>query len=105
MITIKRLTIKKNKKEDESKSFIDIICGCRTVGMYHTIDSGSIGSNRAEFEGDVRKRLEKSLREEGFVVEEFTAQITPPESLRKAIDAKNEAVQNQSNKVRQSGTC
>lgn len=57
-----------------------------------TIDSGSIGSNRAEFEGDVRKRLEKSLREEGFVVEEFIAQITPPESLRKAIDAKNEAV-------------
>ena len=31
---------------------------------------------------------------EGFIVEEFTAQITPPQSLRNAIDAKNEAIQN-----------
>ncbi|MCQ2186700.1 MAG: hypothetical protein MJY92_08300, partial [Bacteroidales bacterium] len=32
--------------------------------------------------------------EEGFVVSEFTTQIMPPQSLRDAIDAKNQAVQN-----------
>jgi regulator of protease activity HflC (stomatin/prohibitin superfamily) len=51
-------------------------------------------SNRAEFEREVRQRLDKGLQSEGFIVEEFTAQITPPVSLRAAIDAKNEAVQN-----------
>jgi regulator of protease activity HflC (stomatin/prohibitin superfamily) len=51
-------------------------------------------SNRGEFESEVRKRLESTLISEGFIVEEFTAQITPPQSLRNAIDAKNEAIQN-----------
>ena len=43
---------------------------------------------------EVREKLEKSLSSEGFVVEEFTSQITPPTSLAEAINAKNEAVQN-----------
>ena len=50
-------------------------------------------SNRAEFESDVRQRLEKSLMNEGFIVEEFTSAITPPESLAKTINEKNAAVQ------------
>lgn len=50
-------------------------------------------SNRAEFESDVRHRLEKSLRNEGFIVEEFTSAITPPESLARMINEKNAAVQ------------
>jgi regulator of protease activity HflC (stomatin/prohibitin superfamily) len=40
------------------------------------------------------KELILSLIKERFNVEEFTAQITPPPSLRSAIDAKNEAIQN-----------
>lgn len=48
-------------------------------------------SNRAEFEADVRVMLDKSLGDEGFYVKEFTSQIDPPESLRRMIDAKNEA--------------
>ncbi|GMO69390.1 MAG: SPFH domain-containing protein [Endomicrobiia bacterium] len=64
----------------------------RTCGNLYTSDY--LMSNRAEFEGEVRKRLEKSLINEGFIVEEFTAQITPPATLRAAIDSKNEAVQN-----------
>jgi regulator of protease activity HflC (stomatin/prohibitin superfamily) len=64
----------------------------RTCGNKYTSDY--LMSNRAEFEGEVRKRLDESLKNEGFLVEEFTAQITPPQSLRNAIDAKNEAVQN-----------
>lgn len=50
-------------------------------------------SNRANFERDVRARLEKSLIAEGFVVEEFTSKITPPASLTSMIDAKNAAIQ------------
>lgn len=63
----------------------------RTCGNAYTSDS--LMSNRARFEADVRTRLEKSLREEGFIVEEFTSAITPPKSLSEMIDAKNKAVQ------------
>ena len=49
--------------------------------------------SRAKFEGEVRSMLDKSLNEEGFIVNEFTSQITPPESLRKTIDEKNAAIQ------------
>ena len=37
--------------------------------------------------------LEKSLGDEGFKVSEFTSQITPPQSLSAAIEAKNQAIQ------------
>jgi regulator of protease activity HflC (stomatin/prohibitin superfamily) len=50
-------------------------------------------SNRGQFEADVRSRLERSLAQEGFIVEEFTSAITPPKSLTEMIDAKNRAVQ------------
>ena len=55
--------------------------------------SDSLMSNRAQFEADVRSRLERSLQEEGFIVDEFTSAITPPASLASMIDAKNQAVQ------------
>lgn len=55
--------------------------------------SDELMANRAKFENEVRIMLEKTLTEEGFTVTEFTSQITPPESLRKMIDAKNAAVQ------------
>ncbi len=55
--------------------------------------SDSLMSNRANFERDVRARLESSLMDEGFIVEEFTSQITPPESLAQMINEKNAAVQ------------
>lgn len=63
----------------------------RTCANRYTSDS--LMSNRANFESDVRSRLEKSLMEEGFLVEEFTSQITPPESLAQMINEKNAAVQ------------
>lgn len=63
----------------------------RTCANRYTSDS--LMSNRANFESDVRARLEKSLAEEGFIVEEFTSQITPPKSLTEMIDAKNRAIQ------------
>lgn len=55
--------------------------------------SDSLMSHRAQFESDVRGRLEKSLMNEGFIVDEFTSAITPPASLAEMIDNKNRAVQ------------
>lgn len=63
----------------------------RTCANQYTSDS--LMSNRANFENDVRVRLNKSLKDEGFIVEEFTSQITPPSSLAEMIDSKNRAVQ------------
>ena len=63
----------------------------RTCANQYTSDS--LMSSRANFESDVRTRLEKSLMAEGFMVEEFTSKITPPKSLLAMIDAKNTAIQ------------
>lgn len=63
----------------------------RTCANQYTSDS--LMSNRASFESDVRRRLESSLMAEGFIVEEFTSQITPPQSLAQMINEKNAAVQ------------
>lgn len=63
----------------------------RTCANKYTSDS--LMSSRANFESDVRHRLENSLQAEGFIVEEFTSQITPPESLAQMINEKNAAVQ------------
>lgn len=63
----------------------------RTCANKYTSDS--LMSHRAEFENDVRMRLDKSLRAEGFSVEEFTSDIIPPKSLADMIDSKNQAIQ------------
>ena len=63
----------------------------RTCANRYTSDS--LMSSRANFESDVRHRLESSLQKEGFIVEEFTSQITPPQSLAQMINEKNAAVQ------------
>ena len=55
--------------------------------------SDELMANRAKFEGEVRSMLEKSLEDEGFKVNEFTSQITPPPSRSAAIEAKNQAIQ------------
>lgn len=63
----------------------------RIVANRYTSDS--IMGNRAIFEGEVRVMLDTALSNEGFIVTEFTSQITPPASLRQMIDAKNAAIQ------------
>lgn len=55
--------------------------------------SDELMANRAKFEAEVRAMLERSLENEGFKVNEFTSQITPPASLSAAIEAKNQAIQ------------
>ena len=55
--------------------------------------SDSLMASRAKFEDEVRMMLDKTLGNEGFIVTEFTSEITPPQSLTEMIDAKNRAVQ------------
>lgn len=53
---------------------------------------GLIG-NREVFEIEVRKLLESQLLKEGFVINQFTSNLVYPDSFKKAINAKNNAVQ------------
>lgn len=55
--------------------------------------SDELMASRAQFEAEVRAMLDETLGLEGFIVTEFTSQITPPASLSEAIEAKNQAIQ------------
>lgn len=50
-------------------------------------------SSRQEFDAKVMKTLENQLLHEGFVVAQFTSNLVYPETFKKAIEAKNNAVQ------------
>lgn len=50
-------------------------------------------SNRTKFENEVQKYLITELQKEGFVVEQITSGVKPPETIIQAINAKNKAVQ------------
>lgn len=66
--------------------------------------SDSLMSNRSLFEQMVQQELSDNLNKEGFTFQQITSAITPPESLRAAIDAKNRAIQDAlqaENKVKQ----
>jgi regulator of protease activity HflC (stomatin/prohibitin superfamily) len=53
---------------------------------------GLIG-NREIFEIEVRRLLESQLLKEGFIINQFTSNLVYPNSFKKAINAKNNAVQ------------
>ena len=63
----------------------------RITANYYTSDE--LMASRAKFEAEVRAMLDESLGNEGIIVTEFTSQITPPQSLSAAIEAKNQAIQ------------
>jgi len=50
-------------------------------------------SNRAVFEVEVRRLLDVTLLKEGFVINQFTSNLVYPETFKKSIEAKNNAVQ------------
>lgn len=61
-------------------------------------------SNRQLFETKVRATLDASLLPEGFVINQLTSNLVYPETFKKAIEAKNNAVQGAlmaENKVKQ----
>jgi regulator of protease activity HflC (stomatin/prohibitin superfamily) len=50
-------------------------------------------SNRAVFEVEVRRLLDAQLLKEGFLINQFTSNLIYPETFKKSIEAKNNAVQ------------
>lgn len=50
-------------------------------------------SNRQEFENKVRAKLDSDLLKEGFTISQLTSNLGYPETFKKAIEAKNNAVQ------------
>ncbi|GAB3491486.1 SPFH domain-containing protein [Spirosoma knui] len=60
----------------------------------NTFTPDSLVNNRVAFEDQVEAKLQKALSSDGFVFENITSNLTPPESLQAMIDAKNTAVQN-----------
>lgn len=50
-------------------------------------------SNRQEFENKVRAKLDVDLLKEGFTISQLTSNLGYPETFKKAIEAKNNAVQ------------
>jgi regulator of protease activity HflC (stomatin/prohibitin superfamily) len=63
----------------------------RVVANSYTADE--LISNREQFEVKVRKVLKTHLLPEGFILAQFTSNLVYPETFKKAIEAKNNAVQ------------
>jgi regulator of protease activity HflC (stomatin/prohibitin superfamily) len=55
--------------------------------------SDSLMSRRAQFETEVEVVLKYKLAMRGIVLEQLTSNITPPESMAQAIEAKNSSIQ------------
>ena len=74
----------------------------RMTANYYTAEE--LISNRQLFETKVRQTLDASLLPEGFVINQLTSNLVYPETFKKAIEAKNNAVQGAlmaENKVKQ----
>ena len=59
----------------------------------NSFSSDSVMSNREKFEDRIQTILTKNLSKDGFIYDQLTSAITPPESLRQMIDEKNASIQ------------
>lgn len=59
----------------------------------NSFSSDSVMSNREKFEDRIQNILTKNLSKDGFIYDQLTSAITPPESLRQMIDEKNASIQ------------
>lgn len=59
----------------------------------NSFTSDSVMSNREAFENKVQTVLAKSLAKDGFIYDQLTSKLDPPQSLRSMIDAKNASIQ------------
>lgn len=59
----------------------------------NSFSSDSVMSNREKFEDRIQTILTKNLNKDGFIYDQLTSAITPPESLRQMIDEKNASIQ------------
>jgi regulator of protease activity HflC (stomatin/prohibitin superfamily) len=94
---------RKDLPELEDGYIKNVIFDCYRI-IANNYPSDSLMSNRQNFENEVQSRLSKVLIKEGFVFQQLTSNMEPPQSLKDAIDAKNKTVQEAmqaENKVRQ----
>lgn len=59
----------------------------------NSFTSDSVMSNRERFEDRIQTILTKNLSKDGFIYDQLTSAITPPQSLRQMIDEKNASIQ------------
>ena len=94
---------RKSLPELENGFIKNVIYDCfRMVANQYPSDF--LMSNRQQFEEEVQLKLTTTLKQEGFIYQQLTSNLMPPQSLKDAIDAKNkttqEAIQAE-NKLRQ----
>jgi regulator of protease activity HflC (stomatin/prohibitin superfamily) len=59
----------------------------------NSFTSDSLISNRSAYEIKVRQLLDKELNKNGFIIHQFTSNLSYPETFKKAIEAKNAMTQ------------
>jgi regulator of protease activity HflC (stomatin/prohibitin superfamily) len=70
----------------------NVIYDCYRIAA-NKYPSDSLMSNRQQFEDEVQGNLSNTLRQEGFIYQQLTSNLTPPQSLKDAVDAKNRTTQ------------
>lgn len=70
----------------------NVIYDCYRIAA-NKYPSDSLMSNRQQFEDEVQNNLSTTLKQEGFIYQQLTSNLTPPQSLKEAIDAKNRTTQ------------
>jgi regulator of protease activity HflC (stomatin/prohibitin superfamily) len=94
---------RKSLSELEEGYIKNVIYDCYRIAA-NSFTSDSLVSNRQLFEEIVQKKLVQALSPEGFIFQQLTSNLEPPQSLREAIDEKNKTIQESmqaENKVRQ----
>ena len=83
----------RRKLEDIEEGFLKtaVYDAFRLATNKYTADE--LISNRAVFEIEVRRLLDGQLLKEGFIINQFTSNLIYPETFKKSIEAKNNAVQ------------
>jgi regulator of protease activity HflC (stomatin/prohibitin superfamily) len=83
---------RKSLQELENGFIKNVIYDCYRI-IANKYPSDSLMSNRQKFEDEVQSRLSETLQREGFVFQQLTSNLIPPQSLKEAIDAKNKTIQ------------
>ena len=94
---------RRNLKDLENTYIRNVIMDSYRI-IANQFPSDSLISNRQQFETKVQNMLQNELSKEGFIFQQLTSNLTAPQSLKDAIDAKNRTTQEAyqaENKLRQ----
>lgn len=94
---------RRNLSELEDGYLKNVVYDCYRI-VANKFSSDSLMSNRQKFEDEVQILLSETLIKEGFVYQQLTSNLVPPQTLIDAINIKNKTVQEAQqaeNKLRQ----